>query len=190
MDWQRADPALDQPGTWKVTEVDLFDEGGAFVAYIPSGGGDQPWSHSWRSTFAVQSTPDHKAPVITSLHLSTASVNTSTSSKTIQVKAVATDAQSGVSGGLDLQAYALFGGQGFTASALLKRTQGTSHHGTYVGSSTIPRWVGAGTHTWHLTLDPEDHVDNHLSLPSWAMRQRHLASSFTVTSRADGASRR
>ena len=179
-------PRWTNAGTWKVSEVDLFDEGGAFVAYIPSGGGDQPWSHSWRSTFAVQSTPDHKAPVITSLHLSTASVNTSTSSKTIQVKAVATDAQSGISGGLDLQAYALFGGQGFTASALLKRTQGTSHHGTYEGSLTIPSWVGAGTHTWHLTLDAEDHVGNHLSLPSWAMRQRHLPSTLTVTSRGDG----
>jgi hypothetical protein len=178
-------PRWTNPGTWKVTEVDLFDAGGAFVGYVPAGGGDQPWTSSWPSTFHVASTPDHKAPAVTSLHLSSASVNTSNTRKTVQVRAVATDAASGVAGGLQLQAYAVFGGQGHSAAAVLKRTQGTAHHGTYVGRLTIPTWVGSGTHTWHLTLDAEDHVGNHLSLPSWAMRQRHLPSTLSVTSRGD-----
>ena len=177
-------PRWTNPGTWKVTEVDLDDAGGGFVAYAP-GGGRQPWNSSWRSTFAVQATPDHKAPVVTSLHLSKTSVNTSSTAKTIDVRATATDAQSGVAGGLDLQAFTLFGGQGFSAAAHLTRTNGTSHRGTYVGHLTVPTWVGAGAHTWQLVLDAEDHVGNHVSVPSWALRQRGLASSFTVTSRGD-----
>ena len=180
-------PRWTNPGTWKVTEVDLGDAGGGYTTYEPYGHGDRPWSSSWPKQFTVAATADRTAPTVASVHLVKTTLDTRTGAAKLWIKVHATDAASGVLSPLDAQAMVSFGSNGYSAGGALKRVHGDSRDGTYVGSITIPRYVGAGTHRWRLSLDLLDHADNDRSLHWWSLRQQHQPYSFLVISRTDAS---
>ena len=184
----RADiPRWTNPGTWKVTEVDLGDSGGGYTSYNPYGHGDRPWSSAWPKSFVVAAKADRTAPTVTSVKLSKTTLDTRTGAAKLRLTVHAKDAASGVLSHIDASATVRAGSQAFSAGGVLKRVHGDSHNGTYVGSITIPRFVGAGTHGWRLGLDLADHSDNDRSLQWWNLRKAHQPYSFRVTSKTDAS---
>jgi len=180
-------PRWTNPGTWKVTEVDLSDDGGGYTSYNPYGHGDRPWNGAWPKSFVVAATADRTAPSVTSVKLARTSVDTRTGAAKLRVTVQATDARSGVFSRIDASALVSFGSHAYSAEGQLTRVSGDSRDGTYVGSITIPRYVGAGTHRWRLSLDLIDHSDNDRSVPWWALRQKHQPYSFLVVSKTDAS---
>ena len=180
-------PRWTNPGTWKVTEVDLSDAGGGYTTYEPYGHGDRPWKAAWPKSLVVAATADRTAPSVTSVRLAKTSLDTRTGAAKLRITVHATDAASGVLSRIDAQAMVSFGSNAYSAGAELKRVHGDSRDGTYVGSLTVPRYVGAGTHRWRLSLDLIDHSDNDRSVRWWSLRQKHQPYSFLVISRTDAS---
>ncbi len=182
----RADiPRWTNPGTWKVTEVDLGDSAGGYTSYDPYGHGDRPWSSTWSKSFVVAATPDRTPPTVASVHLSKTSLDTRTGAAKLRITVHATDAASGVLSRIDATASVSAGSQAFSAGGSLKRVSGDSRDGTYVGTITIPRFVGLGHHRWLLGLDLADHSENDRSVQWWNLRKAHQPYSFQVISRTD-----
>jgi hypothetical protein len=177
-------PRWTNNGTWKITQVFLFDAGNGFNFYIPTGGGSRPWNNAWPKAFSVKSTPDVKPPTVSSLKLSTGSVDTSSKPRPITVTVKAKDNLSGISG-LGVGASVTIGSRNFNTGTFLVRKAGTARNGTFKGTMIVPRWVMAGTHVWKLTLSAGDVAGNFLGLSAAQLKAKHLTSTFKVKSKTD-----
>jgi hypothetical protein len=175
-------------GTWQVLQVFLNDAGGGFSYYTPTGLGTHPWNNAWPKTVTVVSTPDTMPPVIKSVKLAPAKVDTSSSAKKITVTIKATDSQSGV-GAVYAQGNVIIKGHSYSAyGSTSKKKSGTIKNGTWVVVMTVHRWAQAGSHVWKLTVSAYDKADafgNNVSLNSVQLKAKHFASSFTVKSKTD-----
>ena len=180
-------PRWTNKGTWKISSVTVSDKGGGFGYYTPTiPSGDHAWKPAWPKTLAVASTPDVTPPAVTSLTVSPKTVDTSSAPKKITVTAKIRDGQSGVSGAW-VSGTVKISGRTYGATAFLVRKAGTAKNGTFVGTLTVPKWVGASTHVWSLTAYVGDTMGNSLSLSTAALKQKHLAFSFRVKSRTDSS---
>jgi hypothetical protein len=174
-------------GTWQVAQVFLNDAGGGFSYYTPTGG-SHPWNNAWPKTVSVVSTPDTTPPVIKSVKIAPASVDTSGATKKVTATIKVTDSQSGV-GSVYAQGSVLIKGRSYAAyGASVKKKSGTIKNGTWVVVMTVPRWVQKGSHVWKLTVSAYDKADvfgNNVSLNSVQLKAKHFPSSFTVKSKTD-----
>jgi Bacterial Ig-like domain len=170
-------------GTWNVTQVFLFDQGDGFAFYSPTGGGS--WNAAWPKTFKVTSKPDIVPPTFSSVKISPTTVDTSNGVKTIAVTVKAKDALSGISGGVSIYGHIKVGAKSYSTSfGFLTKKSGTIHNGTFSGKITVPRWVGAGTHVWLLTVSTGDAAGNSTTLDP-IKKKAGFAATFKVKSKTD-----
>ena len=186
-------PRWTNSGTWTISRVLLHEASYSYgggredpdfgvATYTPRGGAHQlPFKKGWPKTFKVTSEPDATAPTITSVTLSSSSVDTSKVAKTILVTATATDALSGIRS-IVVRGFAP-GHSAYTSVGTLIRTSGSARKGTYKGSIVVPAWVGDGRHAWSLDVSARDRIGN-----VWWHYPLHAADltwRFSVTSRTD-----
>jgi hypothetical protein len=183
-------PRWSTPGTWTVLAVSFEDGAGDFGEYGPGIGGG--FKKGWPTSFRVTSIHDVEAPTLSSLTLSTTSVNTSNQAKRIKVSAHLMDNRSGIKGPVLVSARVELGNDAFwdapaffTQGGLLRLTSGTSKDGTYTGSMVVPRWVRSGTRDWLLQVDASDRTGNHLLVGAYELKAKHLPTAISVTSRTD-----
>src|SRR3954447_12629853 len=180
-------PRWTNPGTWKVTEVDLSDAAGGYTTYEPYGHGTRAWRSAWSKSFVVAAKADRTAPTVTSVKLARTSLDTRSAAAKLRITVHVTDAASGVLSRIDANAMVSFGSHAYSVGGQLKRVKGGSHDGTYVGSITVPRYVGAGRHRWLISLDVLDHADNDRGVTWSSLRKKHQPYSFLVISRTDSS---
>jgi len=164
------------PGAWKVSSVIANDTKGAAAFLDYNGLGAKKWSRDLK----VVSTPDLKAPRLTSFTLAPTKVSTTSKAATVRVTAKAKDKQSGV---MLISATLTKAGQKNTVTASLKRTKGSANNGTFSGTVTIPRWVGNAK--WAASAQVTDAVGNTKSYTNAQLKKKKWKRAVTVKSGVD-----
>jgi hypothetical protein len=137
-------PAGAEPGTWKLTRVQLQDAAGNFVNYGPAFSNHFP--NGTPTDLSVTSTaPDTTPPTLVSLDFTPKTVDVTNAAQTVTVTAHLTDDNTGVNSAV---IYFSSPSSAQTAFASFSLTSGTATDGTYTASVTIPQ--GAEPGTWKI----------------------------------------
>lgn len=163
--------------TYRITHVFLLDAGDHNASYTPSSAG---WA-AWTTSFAVTAVPDVTAPRLLALSTSTGSLNTTSKAKKLRVRAVLTDAQSGV-GSVTVMVVRDMSKARFFVGQLTRSSAGSP---VWVGTVRIPAWQGKGTHTWKLKVAATDKIGNSRTWTRADLAARGFRSTVRVTSRTD-----
>jgi Bacterial Ig-like domain len=174
-------PAYSPPGYWLIDDVLVSDASGGGLDSRPVASN---WPRSWPDHFIVESDYDVKRPALTSLHLSTSKVNTTSGAKAITVTVKATDDLSGVAE-VDVGATPPTSSRYHDIGVTLRRTSGTARKGTYSGRLLVPAWTQPGKHDWALEAEVTDVAGNETILEQDDLFKRGLPSQVTVTSPKD-----
>jgi hypothetical protein len=179
-------PRFSQDGTWKLTEVNLYDAAGGNSTYSTdySNGGNGLGAGS-PTSFRVVSRNDLTPPTITSLKLSHSSANTATQTQTLVATVTAKDNLAGV-GRITVSGSATVGGHHYyTRGGTVTVNTPTAKAHAYRVSFLVPKGVGSGTHTWSLGVSIADPVGNSVGLDRAQLLAKHSTSTFKVISRTD-----
>ncbi len=147
-------PAGAEPGTWKLSRVELTDAVGNVVEYGPT---LTPFPIGTPTDLAVTSTaPDTTAPTLVSLDFTPKTVDVTSAAQVVTVTAHLTDDNTGVQ---FAEVYFSSPSAAQTAFASFALTSGTGTDGSYTASVTIPKNGEPGT--WKLNrVDLQDNASN------------------------------
>ena len=182
-------PRWTNPGTWKVTEVDLGDSGGGYDELQPvRAAATGPGAARGPRRSPSPQTPDRTAPTVTSVNLSKTTLDTRTGAAKLRITVHATDAASGVLGHIDASATVRASGRRhYSAGGVLKRVHGDSHNGTYVGVDHDPALRRGGHAPVAARPGPRRPRRQRPQPAVVALRQRHQPYSFRVISKTDAS---
>jgi hypothetical protein len=170
-------------GRYRVAYLWLWDVGGAAVMHHPG----RNSTVDWPAPFVVRSRPDRTAPTVSDFRVSTRSVDTRSSTKTVAIRVTARDDISGV---------ALVRVRGFGTDRSLvpaesayhgfdvRLTQSTTHRHRWVGTVVIPTWVGVSS--WQMRLNVRDERRHLRRITTSGLARRGWQSTLKVTSQRDG----
>jgi hypothetical protein len=163
-------------GSYRV-RVALTDSGAHRSQYTPTAPG---WG-AWPTSLTVRSVADVTPPRLRGFSASTSAVNTSAKAKKVRFRVVMTDAQSGVRD-VSVSVVRDWNRARFFSTALKRSAAGSN---VWVGSVTVPRWQGAGTHAWKLRVDASDRIGHRRTWTRTDLAAQGWRSSVRVTSRTD-----
>jgi IPT/TIG domain len=163
-----------QAGTWKVSSMVLTDGVGNEAKLT----GSQLEAKALPDNVSVTSTEDTEAPVLVSLALAPASVETTSSAQTVTATAEITDNASGFArGSIDFKAPT---GEHITQPVSFVRVSGTATKGIYEAKATFKQYIQAGT--WTVSdVSMVDAVGNEANITTAQLEAKAFPHSVAVT---------
>ena len=170
-------PAYGEAGTWTVNNVYVGDHVGNYEYYYTS----QLQALGFPTQLIVTSNEDTQSPMLTSFTFSPTSINTTTSSATVNVTAQVTDNLSGVA---VVSPYFVSPSGSHSVSAPMSLSSGSDLNGTWTGTATFPAYGEAGTWTVN-NVYVGDHVGNYEYYYTSQLQALGFPTQLIVTSNED-----
>jgi hypothetical protein len=167
-----------QPGTWKVTSVNMTDKEGDMTRLSST----QLEAKGFAHTVLVESTEDNEPPVLAGLSIAPASVDTSSGNQTVTITAHITDNLSGFASGW--VAFRSPNGKQSTGKFTFTKVSGSETDGMYEAKVTFDQYIAPGT--WKINnILLVDNVGNEVLLGTNRLEARGFPDTVLVESIED-----